>query len=419
VRHLLVVSYYHPPAPGIGGSRWAAMARHLRAQGYSVTVVASGAWGELPDDADQGVVRTTDLRSLGALRGLLRRGELPLAGGSGLERPPNALLTKVFVPDAHVVSWVAAALVVVRRLLARQKFDCLVTSSPPESAHLLGLLLGRRRPPWIADFRDGWSLEPLRERFPTAAQRALDTSLERRVARTAELCVGATRPIALDLEQRLGVRAVHVTNAWDPYTEAALGTATPPVRSDDDGVRLVLTGTFSGVRGSTPEPLLEALASLARGREVSPLHLLVAGRLTADERQLIDRTALAGTVRHLGLLDHASSLALQRSADALVLLTSRHVSEATGKLFEYLAAGRPILALADGNEAARIVQETRTGVTVPPDDVDAIAAALRAVVSGELARAYEPHGLEAYTYPAPAEAMAALVEEAIRRAGRL
>ena len=84
-------------------------------------------------------------------------------------------------------------------------------------------------------------------------------------------------------------------------------------------------------------------------------------------------------------------------------------------MFEYLASGRPIVALAAGNEAARIVAATNTGVTVAPDDVEAIAAALRRVASGELEAAYAPRDLERFTYPGPAEAVAALVEEAVAR----
>jgi glycosyltransferase involved in cell wall biosynthesis len=118
-------------------------------------------------------------------------------------------------------------------------------------------------------------------------------------------------------------------------------------------------------------------------------------------------------VQHLGPLDRADALALQRSADVLVLITSRDPSEATGKLFEYLAAGRPILALAEGNEAERIVRETNTGITVPPDDVDAIADALRRAARGELARDYAPRGIERYAYPGLAEEAAEVIEQAI------
>jgi hypothetical protein len=69
--------------------------------------------------------------------------------------------------------------------------------------------------------------------------------------------------------------------------------------------------------------------------------------------------------------------------------------------------------LADGNEAARIVGETGTGVAVAPRDVSAITAALRQAVDGELEREYRPRELEAYRYPAPAERMADAIEEAI------
>jgi glycosyltransferase involved in cell wall biosynthesis len=124
-------------------------------------------------------------------------------------------------------------------------------------------------------------------------------------------------------------------------------------------------------------------------------------------------------VRYVGQLSRGGSLALQRSADALLLITSaHHVSHATGKLFEYITAGKPIIALARGNEAARIVQETGTGVVVAPDDVEGIANALLTAVDGTLGAAYAPRGQDRYVYPAPAEAVAELVERAIERRRR-
>ncbi|MDP9285537.1 MAG: glycosyltransferase family 4 protein, partial [Actinomycetota bacterium] len=184
------------------------MARHLRRLGHEVTVVACDAWGRLPDDAELDVVRVGDLRSARPLRRLLRRGKLLVAGDEGtLEAPPTALLTKVFVPDMHVVTWLPGLLVALRRLVDRDAIDCLVTTSPPETAHVAGLMLGARRPAWIADFRDGWTFEPWRDPFPTSAQRTLDTWLERRVAQAAQVTIGATRPIAEDLARRLGARA--------------------------------------------------------------------------------------------------------------------------------------------------------------------------------------------------------------------
>ena len=410
---LLVVSYVHPPSPGIGGVRWLAMARYLRKLGHSVTIVASDAWGVLPDDAANDVVRVGDLRTSRLLRRALRRGKLRLAADVGVvERPPQALLTKVLVPELNTLTWLPAMASAVRRRLRREPVDCLITTSPPESSHLVGLALGAHRPAWIADFRDGWNFEPWREPFPTAVQRRVDHWLERRVASTAEICIGATPPIAVDLARRLGARAVWVPNGWDPSIASELRPQAD-AGSAFGVVRLVYTGTLT-VRGD-PEPLLRALRVVNADQTDCPIRLVHAGRLTTQERALIARLEVEDAVEYLGTVDRAEAIALQRSADALVLLTSRNSSEATGKIFEYLAAGRPIVALAEGNEAERIVRETNTGITVPPDDIDAIAAALRRVASGELAHVYRPRELERYTYPGPAEAMAEVIEEAIRR----
>jgi glycosyltransferase involved in cell wall biosynthesis len=389
------------------------MARYLRGLGHSVTLVASGGWGSLADDGELGVVRVSDLRAARTLRSLFRRGRLRKEGDRDLlERPPGRLLTHVFVPEMNVLTWAPQATVAVRRLLAQRAYDCIVTSSPPESSHLIGLSLGRHRPAWVADFRDGWTFEPYRERFPTRAQRQLDHWLERRVALSAEVTVGATRPIADDLVRRVGASAAYVPNGWDEANAPTSLPGTPAAQNGD--ITLVYTGTLSGEWGRDPASLLQALRDVSAevgGR----LRLIHAGRLRTEERMLIERSGASTAVEHLGTLDRAGALALQRSADALVLITSRNSSEATGKLFEYLFSGRPIVALAEGSEAARIVRETNTGIAVRPDDVSAIAAALRSVVSGELAQAYAPHDLDRYAYPGLAHQMAELIEEAIVR----
>jgi glycosyltransferase involved in cell wall biosynthesis len=194
--------------------------------------------------------------------------------------------------------------------------------------------------------------------------RRLETGLEGRVVRGADVVVCASRPVAADLERRFHVRAEVVANGWDP------AVAPPGVEPPRHDVRtLVHTGTLSGTFGRNPEPLLRALAALRKEPGVPPLRFLHAGRLTAADLALLGRSGAAEAFEHVGTLDRATALALQRSADALVLVTARNVGELPGKLFEYLAAGRPIVALAAGNEAARVVEETRTGVAVAPDDV--------------------------------------------------
>ena len=111
-------------------------------------------------------------------------------------------------------------------------------------------------------------------------------------------------------------------------------------------------------------------------------------------------------------------MALQRAADGLLLLASDRRSQlANLKLFEYLAAGRPIVALAEGTEAGRIVRETAAGEVVPSNDPAAIRDALRKLVAGQLS-APDPDALRPYTYPAAAQRMADAVEAAVGRGRR-
>ena len=415
-RRLLVVTYYYPPQPGSGANRWAAMVKYLRRLGHEVMVVTAAPPGH-PSGETDGVLRTGSLNSNPGLRRLLLRPDRSSASPSPDATSTAILPTplwKVIVPDPWLVTWNPYALRAAGALLRREPVDCVITSSPAESTHLLPLGLARRRPAWVADFRDGWCFEPLRERFPLGIQRALDRRLERRVATSADVLVGATVPIVDDLRIRFGADALHVPNGFDP--EAGLDGALPP-EYDPGRPTLVHTGPLLGPRGRDPRPLLAALGRLLG--EHPALQLLVAGRSEFDEAALLADADLGDAVRHLGYLPRAQALALQRAARALVLLTSDATCEATGKLYEYLASGRPIIALAERNEAARIVEETRTGIAVSPHDVGAIAGAVERAISGELEREYQPLGLEPYRYPAPAERMAEAVERAIAvRRGR-
>ncbi|MBW3652702.1 MAG: glycosyltransferase [Actinobacteria bacterium] len=416
-RRILVVAYAFPPAPFVGGNRWLAIRDHLRARGHEVTVLTTTAFGTLDDDAAQDVHRTSDLIASGGLRRLLRRPAVPVAGGpASTASAAPAFATQVLVPDAHLASWVPFALRAARRLLGERRYDAIVTTTPYESAHLVGLA-HRGRVAWIADFRDGWVYESHRPPFPTAAQRSLDRRMERRVVRAADVVLAATRPIVEDFRTRLGVDAVHVTNGWDPAWEAQSAAAdAPPL--EPGCVNLVHTGTLSGARGRDPRPLLRALRVVAGEPAVAArLRLILAGRPTQDDDRILGELG-SPLVRHVGMLSRPAAHALQRQAGGLVLLTGPDVCEATGKLFEYIGARRPVLALAAGNEAERIVSETGIGRTVARDDEGAIAALLREVAAGALERAYDPRGLDEYIYPAPALKVEQQIERAIARRGR-
>ena len=404
--------------PTVGGNRWLAMTKYLRSFGHEVTVLTTSAFGELDDDAEMGVVRSADLIAAPWLRGLLRRPPLPQGGEPAVvDKPPPGIITRTVVPDPYLVTWVPGAVRAARALHRERHFDCMVTTSAYESAHVIPLAMGGGRPAWIADFRDGWTFHPWKPPYPTAVQTRLDRALERRVVETAERSTVVERPVGDDFRGRLGADPAYVPNGWDPDLEAEAEAGAAELPALPEGrLMLVHTGKLSGGWGRHPGALLAALRRLVERDPgaAERIALVLAGRLDSDEQALIGNSGLDGVVTHVGHLSRGQSMALQRRADALVLITSpKLVWELPGKVFEYLGAGRPILALAKGNEAARLVEETGAGVTVAPDDVEAIERALEGALRGELAEAYRPRGLERYVYPAPARAMETEIERAI------
>jgi glycosyltransferase involved in cell wall biosynthesis len=410
--NLLLVAYFYPPCRDTGAHRPAAMAKWLRRLGHRVTVLTTSAYGRPDAEAEADVVRTGDLQRLRAqLRGHDRIDAL-FDADTYSGRPH--VLSRVLVPEPLVAAWAPFARRRALDLCREPGFDCAITTSPPESAHLVGRALQRRGVPWVAELRDGWTFEPIRPPFPTPPQRALDRRLERRWLRDADAVVCVSRPAAEDLRRRLGIEADLVPNGWDPDL-AAIEDADSDDRPllDPDRVSVLYTGRF-GSYGRDPVPLVNALAQLADENPAAAerLELVVVGPLTDAEAELMRTDVSPARIVVGGTAPRARALALQREADALVLLAAPARSQLLNfKLFEYLAAGRPILALAAGTEAGRVVAELG-GETVPSDDVPAIVRALRKAAAGEL-RPPDPSAREAYAYPATAERMVEAVREAV------
>jgi glycosyltransferase involved in cell wall biosynthesis len=408
-RSLLLVSQHAPPSGIIAARRIGGLAKYLARAGYRVTVLTSRISGDGPIEGAAAVVRTRDLfatqlnwrrRSFEAMSGL---GAATYSRASRLE--------SIAVPDLGAVGWLPFALPAALRLARRERFDCVLTSSPPQSAHLIGRALKRRGVPWIAELRDGWTFDPPRPPFPTAAQRKLDEGLERGALGSADAVIGISAPLAEDAARRFGVRAEVITNAFDPeevVDEAAADGLLRPGRHS-----VVHTGRMA-VSGRSPAPLLEGVARL-RPELAEKLDVVLAGPLTEDERELISQAEQDGVVRWVGSLGRGQTLALQRSADTLLVLAqgASGRSVTTGKLFEYLGAGRPILVLGEGTAAAEIVRSARAGVVASATDPAEIAAVLERLVEEPLPPP-KPDAVEEYAFPAVAERLAALIDEVSR-----
>jgi len=398
--HVLLVSYLFLPSSRSGAQRTAAFSNALQDLGIRTTVLTSTVSGRSADDEAHSVIRANDVRSAPSLQGVV-----------GSQRG-RRWWTRLIVPDATVLSWGPAAAKAATHIIRNDRPDVVFTSSPPESVHMLGLFLSRCGVPWVADFRDGWTFEP-----PTLRPylTGLDGVLERLVIKRANAVTAATAPLAEYLRSRDSNRTVvHLTNGFDPGLVAAASDEHGTL--DPDRFSLVYTGT-GGLDGKDPRPFLRALQVVLaeQPRVAAKLEVVFAGNFTGDEVAAMNAASLQGVVRTLGHVPHPRSLGLQQAADGLLLITSVQKSHvATSKIYEYLAAQKPILGLADRNAAATLLASAGPHVLAAPEDEGQILAALRTYLDRWLERGERfesDFDLEPFTFPRIARRLAELFVE--------
>ena len=370
---VLLVSLYFPPAGGGGVQRPLKFATHLPALGVETHVLA-------PDDPkwvhrDDELVPPTQAW-VHRVRYIGPKGRLPaeeLHGLTGLARAgrKTALaFRRGLVPDENV-TWNLTAIPAAIRIVRREQIDVVITTSPPTSVHLVGAAVRRATAArWIADLRDSIVANPHR-RTESALVRAKERtgqSVARRVARSADAVVAVSEPIADEL-RTLGARRVETIPNGCDFEDFAGLEYRPSER-----LRLTHTGSFFGRR--SPRPILEALA----GSDVDA-SLRFVGDFRAADREWAANLGLEDRLELHPYLPRKHVLAMQKDSEALLLLIPESGGRGRGvlsaKVFEYLAAERPILAAVppDG-AAADLIRETGTGTVVAPDDVEGLRTAL-------------------------------------------
>ncbi len=371
---VLLVTLYFPPAGGGGVQRPLKLAQYLPALGIETHVLA-------PDDPkwihrDEGQLGPTQAwvhraRYVGP-KGRKPAEELHGKAGLPLLATQARLASRRLLVADENVSWNLTAIPAAIRIARREGIDAVITTSPPNSVHFVGAAVQRATGArWLADLRDSVVAHPHR-RAESAAVRAkekIDDAVARLVARRADAISCVSDAIADEIRGR-SPRGSVVTIANGCDFDDIVGLDYSPGQR----FRITHAGSFFGKRD--PRPFLQALAD-------SRLDVVAQflGDFRSADREWAAGLGLGDRMELIPYAPRSASLALQRDSEALLLLIpdagGRGKGVLSGKVFEYLAVGRPILAVVppDG-AAAALIEETGAGVVVPPDDVDAIRRAL-------------------------------------------
>lgn len=396
---LLIVAYYFPPLNTIASLRPASWAKYWARAGHEIGVLTaqkSARDGSLDLALDPAAARAArivevpylSVRSLGGGRPAGRAdartpGAVP-AGGRvrGLVKALSRFTgINPLSPHAWVWNGVAAA----QELYREWPYDAVVSTFGPPACHIIATLLKRRLPVfWAADYRDLWNDSSLLTgAWPFSR---IERGIEDHVVGRADLITTVSDPWRLILARRFGDRVVTIENGFD--REDLLGLDPKPFFPEDGKIRLVYTGTFYPERQS-PEPLFRALALLrSRGLPVDErVEALFYGVKAGALEKLAVKHGVQRSVQARGYVDRRSVLRIQRDADLLIFLDwldDGFPGMMTGKLYEYLYAGVPVLCVGGGGntDAARFIGESGMGF-VPGASVETIADTLAMLLRGE------------------------------------
>jgi glycosyltransferase involved in cell wall biosynthesis len=376
---LLLVSFYFPPAGGGGVPRPLKFAAHLPELGIETHVLAPDDPKWIHRDDELPLPSNALVHRAPYFGPKARKPADELFGTVGLarlSRHARLFTRRVLLPDEDV-SWNLTAIPAALRIVRQHQIDVVLTTSPPASVHFVGAavqkLTGVR---WVADLRDSVGAHPHRrtERLAARTKQRAEGAVGRLVARRADAIVTVSDQIAQEarvLDPKGPVRTI--ANGCDFEDFAGLEY------HKSDRFRITHTGSFFNRR--SPRPFLTALA-----RTDLDVVARFAGDFRFSDRAWAEGLGLGERLEIYPSVSRRRALELQRDSDVLLLLIpeadGRGAGVLSGKVFEYLAAERPILAaVPPEGAAARLLTEIGSAAVVAPDDIDGLERALVALES--------------------------------------
>lgn len=361
-QRVLLVAYYFPPL-GMGGTqRVAKWAKYFLRLGWEVTIItvkpiAYYAFDDSLLDELRGarLIRTGSLDPARLLYLLRRKKERATGGKEG----STSWLFWFLIPDTKIL-WIPFVLWHAWREVRRDNIQFVVTSGPPHSSHFVGWVLSKLTGvKWVSDFRDSWLQGNLLS-TPTVLHRWLQRLMEKRILRDAH-AVTATSQMLANMLASTGRRKTGAThflpNGYDAEDFAA------PVAVSNHCFDVAYIGAIS--RFADPQTLLEGYRLFVETAQLAPtetrLHFIGAD-VTGQLADWIKKNKLEDYVVCSGYLPHREAIKQMRRADLLVYLVRPGSFEALipGKTFEYLAAGKPVLAIGDRIEGMRLLMQHTT-----------------------------------------------------------
>jgi len=408
-KSILIVAGEFPPIKTIGRIRSVKFAEHLTQLGWKVIVLTveprkesplyvPSLEAEIPEGVKvyRAIWPDIETESIDHIKRLLRYKKQPVQNmASETTAPPESddyLKTSIFdlplqfykylirnwinIPDDHLF-WSRQAIHVARKICTEHKIDVVYTTLPPFSAAKIGYQLKKEQGiPWVTDYRDLWYGDVLRE-WINPIRKHLELALERHYMKKANVIISVSEQKTAFLKQLIKntqANFITLTNGYDPeiYTPFL---RTP--RETNDTINFVFTGRlFKNRRGYA---FAEALGQLTQEqssiKEKVRVHIIgdVSMEIQQHYEKILTQYKIGEMYQFSGDISYEEAMRAQVNADYLLLIVDTGKTSdgvIPGKLFEYIAAKRPIFALTDPGATQEIIERAGIGRVVPAESVD-------------------------------------------------
>ena len=407
IKSILLLSYHFPPSPAVGGIRIAAFAKYLSHQGYKVYVLTLNNSKAAYTDSTylerlDGIQIFTAKKFPTLIEILIKIKQLlaklfikrhAIQSGVTFVEDHTAqqydetetLMAKikrflfslfVSLPDLEK-GWVIPSAVLATRLIKANRIDAFLSSSPPHSVQIAGLILKKMTGAvWIADMRDPWMTPFSKGLYHTSKiSNFFEKLLERKIFLEADLILTTTKNylnvLTSEYSELAPTKFCHISNGYDPDLFSK-----HQGYNRHEKFTLIYTGTI--YLGRSPVPIMKAVSDLLQYGELcrSEVQILLYGSC-----DFIDGVEIGSVATDLDLGDvltafppiaYQEALAQIRMSHVAILLASNQPLQVPAKLFDYIGAGTKVLAISEEGATSEILDRSSTGSAFSPDDINGI-----------------------------------------------
>ncbi len=381
MKKVLIITYYWPPSGGAGVQRWLKFSKYLPEYGWEpiiLTVDPAFAAFPLTDNSlEEGLPPEIRVFKTPAIDyfSLYKKDKSKLPSAGFANNAANSAGGKVsrfirgnfFIPDPRR-GWNVYAFRKACQLLECEKIEHVITTSPPHSTQLIGLKLKKKYADikWTADLRDPWTdIYYYQQFYPIFIARTIDRWYEKRVLKNADKIITVGKSLKDLFSQKyagISEKVEVITNGYDSDDFTSIISSSPEIFT------ISYIGTLSDKYPVTG--IIEALRKFSE--EGHKFNIRFTGTVSPSQKKEILSVPECSHAVFMNYAEHEEALRQMSGSSLLLLIIPEHRSNRsilTGKLFEYIASGKPILCIGpvDG-DAAAILNGTGKGATFEYND---------------------------------------------------